>query len=237
MNTPKRTIDLNADLAEGCPWDEALLERVTSASLACGAHAGDTETIQQTLQAAKEHGVVIGAHPGYADREHFGRRELGLSFEEIVELVAGQIHVLQRLAAAEGLRVQFVKPHGALYNQAQHDPNVAAAVIAAVLPLRLPLLGLPGSPLAEQAEIVGVPYIAEGFADRGYRPDGQLIARGEPGALLEDPEQIGAQVIRLCEGGTVKTLCLHGDNPKAVPLADLVRGVLAREGIAARSFI
>lgn len=236
MSTPG-TIDLNADLAEGCPWDDALLARVTSASLACGAHAGDRETILRTLRASKGQGVVVGAHPGYADREHFGRRELSLSGPAITTLVREQIAFLQSLAVTEGVHVRFVKPHGALYNQAQLDDGIAAAIVAAVKPFALPLMGLPASRLAEHAGAAGLRYIPEGFADRGYRPDGRLIPRGQPGALLTNDEQIGAQVVRLCNGGTVETLCLHGDNPDVIRLADLVRSVLDQAGIVRRSFV
>src|SRR5262249_9817849 len=139
------------------------------------------------------------------------------------------------LAEAEGTTIRLLKPHGALYNQAQREPDIAAGVIAAACSLRLPLLGLPGSLLEAQARRAGVTYLAEGFADRRYRPDGSLVPRPEPGAVLDDPAEIAAQVLRLATGGRVATLCLHGDNPHSVALADLVLATLAEAGIIPRS--
>jgi UPF0271 protein len=228
-------IDLNADLGEGFPNDAALLDRVTSASIACGAHAGDPATILATLEAAAARGVVVGAHPGYADRSHFGRRSQCLTADAVERLIVDQVDYLEMLAALPGLKIRYVKPHGALYNQAQHEDETSAGVIAALVRLRLPLLGQPGTLLEARARDQGVRYIPEGFPDRRYRPDGGLVSRSEPDAILHDPNEIEAQVVRLIEQGLM-TLCIHGDDPRAVANADTVRAILQRRGIALGSF-
>ena len=233
MTEPARSIDLNADLGEGCPWDEDLLDRVTSASVCCGAHAGDRATSLQTLRLAAARHVVVGAHPGYADRVNFGRKELELSRSEVACLVREQVEGLAEIARSIGLELRFVKPHGALYNQAQRDEVIAAGVIDAVGPLGLPLLGLPGSVLDAAAVRAKLRYLPEGFADRRYGPDGRLVPRGTPGAILDDPAEIEAQVLRLIDRG-VATLCIHGDDPRAVALADRVRAIVRKAGIVAR---
>jgi UPF0271 protein len=228
------TMDLNADLGEGCPWDALLLKRVSSASISCGAHAGDDSTILATLQLAKDQGVTVGAHPGFPDREGFGRREFLVSCSEVESMVAEQLLHLAELANDVGVPLRFVKPHGALYNQAQRDPEIACSIIEAILAFssnRLFLFGLPGSELARAAAGSGIRYIAEGFADRGYRLDGSLIPRSELGAILDDPLAIAEQVVRLVKSGQVQTLCLHGDDPHSVELADLVCRTLDREQI------
>jgi UPF0271 protein len=224
-------VDLNADLGEGFPDDEALLGRVTSASIACGAHAGDEATARRALRAARERGVVVGAHPGYDDREHFGRRDLDLPPSAVRELIATQAAWLGRLAGEEGVALRYVKPHGALYNRAQRDAAIAAAVVAAVGALGVAVVGQPGGAVAAEARRAGVPFWAEGFPERGYRADGRLVPRGEPGAVLDDPDAIAAQAIALVRRG-VDTLCLHGDNPRAVALADLLRRALGDAQVA-----
>lgn len=230
------TIDLNADLGEGCPWDGPLLERVTSASVCCGAHAGDPIGIVATLRMAGARGVVVGAHPGYPDREGFGRRERAIGRIEAESLVLEQVAALGSLAVEAGVGVRFLKPHGAFYNQAQREPEIAEGVAAAAKALGLPLLGQPGSAVEAAARASGVRFVAEGFADRRYRPDGRLVPREEPGAVLSDPTEIADQVLRLVAEG-FETICLHGDNPDAVALADRVRGVLDQAGIMAKSFL
>lgn len=227
-------IDLNADLGEGCPWDEELLDRVTSASISCGAHAGDDRQIRATIRAAKARGVAIGAHPGFADREGFGRREQPVDRAGAERLVREQVAHLAGLAAPEGVSLRYIKPHGALYNQAQRDAEIARGVADAAKGLGLALFGLPASEVARAAEDAGVRYLAEGFADRGYRADGGLIPRGQPGAMLEARAEIRAQIATLARSGRVATLCIHGDDPKAVGLADWVRESLLAEGIEAR---
>ncbi|MBX6316048.1 MAG: LamB/YcsF family protein, partial [Isosphaeraceae bacterium] len=223
-------------LGEGCPWDEALLERVTSASICCGFHAGGESTILPTLRAAKDRGVVVGAHPGYPDREGFGRREQAIATAEVERLIREQVVALAAMADRVGVPICFLKPHGALYNQAQRDEAVAAGVIAAASALGLPVLGLPGGQVEALAGTTGVRFLAEGFADRRYRADGQLVPRTEPDALLHDPAEIEAQVLRLVGRG-IDTLCLHGDNPDSIRLADLIRSALNRAGITARSVL
>lgn len=230
-----RTIDLNADLGEGFPNDVALLDRVTSASIACGAHAGDETTITRTIIQAKRRDVVIGAHPGYPDRSQFGRRELSLPPGEIEQMIYEQVEYVAQVAALLGRHLRFFKPHGALYNQAQREEEVAGAVIDAARKLCLPLLGQPGTVLSALAWDKGVWFITEGFPDRRYRDDGRLVPRGEPDALLHDPGEVEAQVVRLVEQG-VETLCIHGDDPRAVANAGTVRAILDRRAIAIRGF-
>ena len=232
---PSRTIDLNADLGEGCPWDFALLGRVTSASVSCGEHAGDPETIFQTLSWARERGVVVGAHPGYDDREGFGRRDRAMPFRDLGFLVERQVVRLEKLAAKAGVAVRFVKPHGALYNQAQRRIDVAGPMMFAVSERGLPVLGLPGGEVERLAKAIGLPFIAEGFADRRYTPEGRLVPRTEPGAILEDPGEIRDQVLALVDRG-IGTLCIHGDDPRSVDLADLVLETLRAAGVEIRSF-
>jgi UPF0271 protein len=231
-----RSIDVNADLGEGFANDGALLELVTSASICCAAHAGTPLAIRQTLREAAARGVLIGAHPGYADREGFGRRERALTTLEVIDLINSQIAVLMSLAAEVNARVSYIKPHGALYNQAQREPHVARGVVEAARARGWPLLGQPGSVLETAAREQGVRYIAEGFPDRRYRSDGSLMPRSEPTALLRDPHEIEEQVVRLVGEGRVATLCIHGDEPAAVASAGLVRRVLNQQRVIVRSF-
>jgi 5-oxoprolinase (ATP-hydrolysing) subunit A len=232
------SIDLNADLGEGCPNDQALLELVTSASICCNEHAGSLEAIKRTLAEAAERGVVIGAHPGYRDREGFGRRDQESSWKEVRALIRDQLGFISSLAREAEQTVRFVKPHGALYNQAQRDPEIARGVIAAIDgEFRLPLIGQPGTLLERMAVDYSIPYVSEGFPDRRYRDDGSLAPRSEPGAVLHEPADIEAQVLRLVQEGRVATLCIHGDDPRAVANAELVRRVLTGRAIAIRSFL
>ena len=230
-----RAIDLNADLGEGCPWDDALLDRVSSASISCGAHAGTPDGIARTLQSATARKVVVGAHPGYADRVGFGRVEQDLTDEAIATLMAGQLADLARWAQAAGTIVRFVKPHGALYNQAQRDERIARALVRALAGRDLPILGLPGDAVERAARAAGVRFVAEGFADRAYRPDGRLVPRTEPGAILHEPAAIRAQVVALVDRG-IATLCIHGDDPRSVGMADLVLATLREAGVRVRGF-
>jgi UPF0271 protein len=232
-----RAIDLNADLGEGCKSDGELLRRVSSASICCGAHAGDLASIRQTLRSAVDCDVVIGAHPGFADREAFGRREQVVMAREVQSMILEQVETLRTLAGEVGLPVRFLKPHGALYNQAQSQEPVARGVLLAVGCLGIPLLGQPGTLLERLAKEQGIRYIAEGFPDRRYRAPHALVPRTEPGAVLHDPGEIELQVARLIGEGRVATLCVHGDEQEAVANADLIRRVLDRNGIAIRSFL
>src|SRR5579885_2375174 len=187
-------IDLNCDLGEGCPFDAELMPLITSANVACGFHAGDPATAHATLSAAARHGVQVGAHPGFPDRENFGRRELVRGEEQVFEDCVYQIGALAGLAKAVGLPLRYVKPHGALYNMACRDDAYARPVVAAAELFGLALMGLPDSRL--QALSAGrVPFVAEGFADRRYRPDGSLVPRTQPDAFVEDP----AEAVRQAE--------------------------------------
>jgi UPF0271 protein len=232
-----RTIDLNADLGEGFPDDRALLALVTSASVCCGAHAGGSDVIRDTLRAARDCGVVVGAHPGYPDREGFGRRDQEIATDEVATLVFGQLAELSRLARDLGVPIRFLKPHGALYNQAQRQEEIARGVLAAAASLDLALLGQPGTVLEKLARSAGVSYVAEGFPERRYREDGSLVPRSEPDAVMHDPAEIEAQAIRLVESGRIATLCIHGDDPCALGKARLLHLVLEKHGIETRSFV
>jgi UPF0271 protein len=237
LQGPLRTIDVNADLGEGCPNDRALLERVSSASVCCGAHAGDPATSRETLRAARDLGTTIGAHPGFPDREGFGRRERTITTSEVERLILDQTDALRGLAEQEGMLIRYLKPHGALYNQAQRQYEVAKGILLAAARLELPVLGQPGTLLEAAAQDLGVWFVAEGFPDRRYLAGGSLAPRNEPDAVLHDPALIEAQVIRLLEEGRVATLCVHGDEPTAVANADHILLVLSRHGIAIRNFL
>lgn len=243
-------MDLNSDLGERAAPDAALLAIVTSANVACGAHAGDAEVMRATVREAHRLGVAIGAHPGYADREHFGRRELGLAPDEIEALVASQVRALLDVCTREGARLRYVKPHGALYNRAVVDAEAARAVARAVLAVspRLMLLGLAGSAMLREGERLGLRVAGEAFADRGYRADGTLLPRGTPGAILTDPDLVAARAVRIAEEGVVEaddgslvrlradSLCVHGDTPGALALAAAVRERLTTAGVPLAPF-
>jgi UPF0271 protein len=228
-------IDLNCDLGEGCPHDAELMPLITSANIACGFHAGDPATAFAALETAQRHGVQAGAHPGFADRENFGRRELERTEQQLFEDCVYQIGALAGLAKALGAKLRYVKPHGALYNMACRDEAYARPVIAAVELFDLQLMALPNSRL--QALCAGrVPFVAEGFADRRYLPDGSLVPRSRPDAFVEDPAEAVRQVEWLLRDKGVRTLCVHGDNPQAVAFVRQLRESLTREGIAIRPF-
>lgn len=228
-------IDLNCDLGEGAGTDAALLPLITSANVSCGAHAGTPEEIAATLEQAGRLGVAVGAHPSHPDRQHFGRRELNLPSRDVLEETHAQIQWLKALAARFGVPVRYVKPHGALYNQACRDDSFADAVVSACALNNLPVIGLPGSRLEERA-IGRVPFFAEGFADRGYRADGSLVPRGQPGAFVKEPAAAAEQVRRLIAERGVRTVCVHGDNPEAVAFVKAVRAELLRSGAELRPF-
>lgn len=218
-----RVVDLNADLGEGGGSDAELLALVTSANIACGGHAGSDEIMHRTVELALEGGVLIGAHPGYEDRENFGRREMDLSPAEVTDLVARQVEKLAGLA-----RLHHVKPHGALYNQANRDERLAAAVVAGIRKISpdVILYALPNSALAEAGRAAGLTVWAEGFADRRYRMDGSLVPRGEEGAVILKTDEAVAQALTLVRGGAVQTLCVHGDGPHAVEMLRAIRAAL-----------
>jgi UPF0271 protein len=228
-------IDLNADLGEGAGFDAELMPLVTSANVCCGAHAGSPGTSADTLDLAREHGTAVGAHPGYPDREHVGRRELDLPEHELWAECAHQIGGLIGLALAGDVTIRYVKPHGALYNQACRDRIIARAVVAAAALYDLPVVGLPGSALAAEADRI-VPFVPEGFADRRYRRDGSLVPRTQKNAFVHDPDAAVKQVEWLIREKGVRTVCVHGDNPQAVAFAAAVRAALLARGFTLKPF-
>lgn len=225
-----RRIDLNADLGEGVTDDEGLLAVVTSANVACGFHAGDEATMRAVCVRAAVLGVAVGAQVSYADRAGFGRRDLDVAPGVLEGQVAEQVSVLSAIAAAAGSRVSYVKPHGALYNRAVHDAEQAAAVLHGSG--GLPVLGLPGSVLLDLAGELGREARREGFPDRAYTPDGRLVPRSEPGAVLSDADEIARRAVELAP--RVESLCVHGDEPGAVRHAQAVRAALEAAGYELR---
>ena len=248
-------MDLNSDMGESFgAWtmgdDTAMLEIVSSANIACGFHAGDPAGMLDTLSAAAARGVAVGAHVGYRDLAGFGRRPMDVAPRELTADVIYQIGALEGLARAAGTRVAYVKPHGALYNTIAQGGAQAEAVIAAMLAYdaRLPLLALAGAPIIAQARAAGLTVVAEAFADRGYQPDGQLVSRRDPGAVLHDPELIAARMLRLAREGVIaatdgtlvpiaaQSICVHGDSPGAVQIARRIRAAFDAEGVALTPF-
>jgi 5-oxoprolinase (ATP-hydrolysing) subunit A len=225
-------IDLNADLGEGMD-DAAILPYLTSANVACGQHAGSPELMDQTVRLALENGVHIGAHPGYADRENFGRTNLQLTETALKALVLYQIGALDGIARARGAKLVHVKAHGALYNQAAKDAKLARAFAEAVKTYdpSLVLVGLAGGAQLEAAKAVGLRTAGEAFADRLYADDGSLVPRSQPGAVLHDPKSAAAQAVRLARSGRAQTICLHGDTPGAAAIARSVRAALEQAGV------
>lgn len=242
-----RVIDLNCDLGEGSGHDAELMPLITSANIACGAHAGDAATMRATVALARRHGVAIGAHPGFADREHFGRRELALSGAEVRELVSGQIAALREIADDD---VRHVKPHGALYNLAARDAAVARVMAEAVREAGadLVLFALAGSQLARAGRTAGLRVAEEVFADRTYQADGSLTPRARPDGLVTDVAAAVAQVLRMLREGVVRatdgtdvairadTVCLHGDGVHAVAFAQRLNRELRAAGIGLARF-
>jgi UPF0271 protein len=228
-------IDLNCDLGEGCPCDAELMPLITSANVACGLHAGDAPTALAALRLAAQHGTQAGAHPGFADREHCGRRELARGEDDVFADCVFQVGALAALAAVAGVRLSYLKPHGALYNQACRDDDFARPVVAAAAHFGLALLGLPGSRL-EALSAGRCPFVAEGFADRRYLPDGNLVPRSRPDAFLEGPDEAVRQAEWLVRERGVRTLCVHGDNPQAVAFVRALRAALGEKGVAVRPF-
>jgi UPF0271 protein len=227
--------DLNCDLGEGCPYDAELMPLITSANIACGFHAGDASTAHAALRLAARHGVQVGAHPGFADREHFGRRELRLTEQQIFEECVYQIGALAGLARATGVALRYVKPHGALYNLACRDDAYGRPIVEAVALFGLDLMALPRSRLEilSQGRCL---FVREGFADRRYLPDGSLVPRSQPDAFVADPEEAVRQAQWLVRDKNVRTLCVHGDNPQAVAFVRELRSALTRAGINIRKF-
>ena len=236
-------VDLNADLGEGFGrWslgdDSGVMPFITSANVACGFHAGDPQIMSATCALAVQHGVIIGAHVSYPDLAGFGRRFIEIEPGELTAIVLYQIGALEAIATAAGTRVSYVKPHGALYNAIVHHTAQAEAVVEA---LRLhggglPLLGLPGSVAQHLASTSGIRFVAEGFADRAYTDEGHLVPRGDPGALITDPDAMATQARRLVHHG-IESLCLHGDTPDAAHLAGALSAALEADGISLEPFV
>lgn len=249
-------IDLNADLGEGYgPWvmgeDALMLDCVTSANIACGGHAGDPETMFKTLCLAAERGVRIGAHPGYADREGFGRRVIPMQVGEVARMVAAQVGALMAIARLAGTDVRYVKPHGALGNLAAADESVASAIVAAVQAIdpTLAVLAISGTQLEQAARAQGLMVFSEIFADRAYLPNGQLVPRGQPGAVLHDATEAADRLIGYLKKGRMPvvgaepitlhadSICIHGDNAESLAMAREVRARLEAEGIMFAPFV
>jgi 5-oxoprolinase (ATP-hydrolysing) subunit A len=234
-------IDLNSDLGESFgAWslgdDEALLRLVTSANVACGFHAGDPSTMLRTCRLAAGRGVTVGAHVAYPDLAGFGRRAMDVDPGDLFADTMYQIGALRAVAESAGARLGYLKPHGALYNRIVTDPAQAEAVAQAAKQTGLPLLGLPGSAIAGAAGDAGVAFWREGFADRAYRSDGTLVPRSEAGAVLSNPDDAARQALRLARSGAVDSLCVHGDSPHALAIAEAVLASLDGAGIQVHPF-
>jgi len=245
-------IDINSDLGEGAGTDAQLMPLISSANIACGAHAGDERTMRETIALAREHGVAIGAHPGYPDRENFGRDPMVMTEDELSEEVARQIRALRRVDP--DLKISHVKAHGAMYNQAWRDASVAKGIVAGVkkvfpTPTDVAIFAAPRSAIVDVALRAGLRVVREGFADRAYEPDGTLRSRKLDGALHTDPEVAAKQALSFVRDGGVRaydgsfikmdvdTLCLHGDTPGAPAIAAAVREALVGVGVQVRPAI
>ena len=248
-------IDLNSDLGESFgPWpmgqDAVLMDSITSANVACGFHAGDPGAMRATIALAREKGVAIGAHPGFQDLVGFGRREMKATPQEVEDLVLYQVAALAGMAAAQGVRLQHVKAHGALYNMACRDRALAGAIAKATASIdrSLILFGLPNSELLRAGDAAGLTVAAEVFADRSYDPDGSLTSRSKPGSVIHDASKVVERAIKMVrdrqvvavDGSTIKlqadTMCLHGDTPGAAALAGEIRRGLESAGVRVAAF-
>ena len=244
-----RSIDLNCDLGEGCGNDAELMRYISSANIACGFHAGDSATMHRTAELAVANGVAIGAHPGYADPENFGRTALSLPSAKVYEIVREQVLAMKDVCESLDVELHHVKAHGAMYNQAARDEELAAAIAEAVASVnrRLVLFGLPGSYLISTAEAAGLRSASEAFADRTYQPDGSLTPRTESNALIGDTKQaveqvlqiIASQTVTATTGETVRidadTVCIHGDGPHATEFAMKLRRSLEENGVTIKA--
>lgn len=245
----KLSVDLNADLGEGAGFDDELLQLVSSANIACGFHAGDADTMRKAIALAGERGVALGSHPSLFDRENFGRKELPIAPDEVFQAVTYQLGVFQAIAEALGQRPAHVKPHGALYNMAARDHELAQAIASAIgsTDSSLILFAPPGSQLASAGETSGLQVAREVFADRNYLANGALVPRNRPDALLDDPAAAALRVLRMLREGKVQsvdgvdidvsadTICVHGDTPGAVDFARILRSRLEGEGVIIRA--
>ena len=246
-------IDLNADVGESfgayaIGHDPGLMKSITSANIAAGFHAGDPSVLRATIRRAKANGVAVGAHPSFPDLAGFGRREMKMSPQEVEDLVLYQIAAVGGIAKVEGLEMQHVKPHGALYNMSARDPGLAAAIAKAVAAYSrsLILLGLPGSELLKAGKAVGVRVACEVFADRAYEPDGSLVTRSRLGSIIHNVDEVVARAVTMATDGTVTaidgstiklladTICVHSDTPGADDLASKLRAALQNSGISVK---
>ena len=239
------TIDLNADLGEGAGHDDELFELISSANIATGFHAGDADTMHAAVSIAKAHGVAVGAHPSFFDRENFGRKELEIPDQEVFDAVAYQLGIFQAIASALDVQPNHVKPHGALYNMAVHDERLADAIARAIASVdpKLILFAPDNSELARAGEAHGLQIAREIFADRNYLNDGWLVPRTRSDALLRDPKEAAQRVLRMLREGKVRsvegrdvnvrgeTICVHGDTPGAVEFARELRTQLEHDGV------
>lgn len=234
-----RGIDLNADLGEGMTTDAEVMASVSSANVACGAHAGDADTMARLVGLARQRGIAIGAHPGYPDRENFGRVAMPMDEDDLARTIVEQIEALVAVAAPAGLRVRYVKAHGALYNQGERDDHLAGVIASAVggYDRRLVLVCTPTSAMARAASRLGLRVAREAFADRRYEPDGTLRPRSRAGALITEPWDAAAQALALAGRGDVDTVCVHGDTPGAPAIARRVRVALEDAGYEVRPFV
>lgn len=247
-------IDINSDMGESfgaytIGHDAGLMKAITSANLAAGFHAGDPSVLRETIRLARAHGVAVGAHPGFPDLVGFGRRELNATPREAEDLVLYQVAAVAGVAGSEGVRLQHVKPHGALFNMAVRSAELAGAIARAVAAFdrALILFGLPGSEILAAGRAAGLRVAAEVFADRAYEPDGSLVSRREPGAVIHDPDAVVARAVRMAKEGTVvaadgslvslaaDTICVHGDTPGSDDLAARIRRGLEAAGVAVQA--
>jgi UPF0271 protein len=242
-------LDLNADLGEGAGHDDELLALVTSANIACGFHAGDAETMRRSIETARDRKVAVGAHPSLFDRENFGRKELPVKSGDVFDAVVYQLGIFQAIAEAAGVQPNHVKPHGALYNMAVRDQELADAIGRAIakVDIRLILFAPQSSALARAGKTNGLLIVHEVFADRNYLSDGSLVPRSRPDALLHDPEEAAARVVRMLREAKVdsvdgvdvdvraETVCVHGDTPGAVDFARVLKSRLEKEGVTIRA--
>jgi UPF0271 protein len=235
------------------PWtmgaDADVMRHISSANIACGAHAGDPQVMRRTVRLAKTHQVAVGAHPGFADLQGFGRREMQADAAEVEDSVLAQIGALAAVARAEGVSLRHVKAHGALYNMAARDRALADAIARAIASFdrSLVMFGLPNSPMIEAGRAAGLAVAAEGFADRAYQPDGSLTPRSRPGAVVHDPDAVVQRAVRMVTDGVVlthdrreialavDTICVHGDTPGAADLARRIRSALEASGVQVRA--
>ena len=243
-------VDLNSDVGESfgiytIGQDSVLLPHITSANVACGFHAGDPGVMRATVAIAKQHNVAVGAHPGFPDLAGFGRRDMSATPREVEDFVVYQVGALAAVAAAQGVRLQHVKAHGALFNMAVANSSLADAIARATAAVdrALILFGLPGSELIRAGERAGLRTAAEVFADRAYEPDGTLVSRRKPGAVIPDPDTVVTRVVRMAADRTVvavdgsvvplelDTICVHGDTPGAADLAARIRAALQASGV------